>query len=65
MPFFDYQCQNCEHVFEVMQKVSDPAPTACPKCHEANLKKLLSAPSIQSSGSGGGGGHVHGPGCRH
>lgn len=65
MPFFDYQCQSCDHVFEVMQKLSDPAPAACPKCNEANLKKLLSAPAIQSSGGGGGGGHVHGPGCRH
>ncbi len=65
MPFFDYRCQACEHVFEVMQKASDPAPAECPKCHKADLRKLLSAPSVQSSGGGGGGGHVHGPGCRH
>jgi putative FmdB family regulatory protein len=65
MPFFDYQCLSCDHTFEVMQKASDPAPEACPSCHEGKLKKLLSAPAIQSSGGGGGGGHVHGPGCRH
>lgn len=65
MPFFDYLCLSCDHKFEVMQKASDPAPSACPACHDSKIKKLLSAPSIQSSGGGGGGGHVHGPGCRH
>mgnify|MGYP000989609889 CR=1 FL=1 len=66
MPFFDYRCLSCDHTFEVLQKASDPAPAECPACKNGEVKKLLSAPSIQSSGGGGGGGgHVHGPGCRH
>lgn len=63
MPFFDYHCASCDHRFEVLQKIDDPAPSACPSCNQAGPKKLLSAPAIQSSA--GGGGHVHGPGCRH
>lgn len=63
MPFYDYRCRNCEHQFEAMQKVNDPALTSCPSCNEDKLEKLVSAPAIQSSG--GGGGHVHGPGCNH
>lgn len=65
MPFFDYHCQNCDHTFEVLQKLNEPALSTCPSCNQEKLEKLLSAPAIQSSGGGGGGGHVHGPGCRH
>ena len=67
MPFYDYHCLNCDHTFEVLQKIDAPAPAACPSCDQGRLEKLLSAPALQSSGGGGGGGggHVHGPGCRH
>ncbi len=65
MPFYDYHCDNCDHRFEAMQKISDPALSVCPACNQERLRKLISAPAVQSSGGGGGGGHVHGPGCRH
>jgi putative FmdB family regulatory protein len=64
MPFYDYRCPNCGHRFEVLQKIGDPAPSACPACNGGEPERQLSAPAVQSSG-GGGGGHVHGPGCRH
>jgi len=63
MPFYDYNCLSCDHTFEVMHKLSDPAPAACPSCGDEKLEKAVSAPAIQSSG--GGSGHVHGPGCNH
>lgn len=71
MPFYDYHCLSCDHIFEVLQKVSDPAPAACPACDQGRIEKLLSAPALQSAGEAGGGGgsggggHVHGPGCSH
>ena len=76
MPFYDYHCLDCDHIFEVLQKLSDPAPAACPACHQGKLEKLLSTPALQSAGGGGGsgsggsgdsggGGHVHGPVCSH
>ncbi|MEJ5978032.1 zinc ribbon domain-containing protein [Novosphingobium sp. PS1R-30] len=62
MPFYDYSCLSCDHRFEVLQKLSDPAPRECPACGREGVEKQVSAPAIQSAS---GGGHVHGPGCRH
>lgn len=61
MPFFDYRCTQCDHRFEALQKVGEPALTKCPSCDQDGLEKLLAAPALQSSGAG----HVHGPGCNH
>jgi putative FmdB family regulatory protein len=36
---------------EIIQKISDPPYTHCPKCGGA-MKKLLSSPAIQFKGSG-------------
>ena len=64
MPFYDYRCLDCDHRFEVMQRIDEPAPAACPSCNQGRLEKLIAAPAIGGS-TAGGGGHVHGPGCRH
>lgn len=52
MPIYGYQCQACGHGFEVMQKMSDPAPDACPACGRAEIRKQLSAAGIQLKGNG-------------
>jgi len=52
VPIYGYQCQACGHVFELMQKMSDPAPTACPSCGKPELRKQLSAAGIQLKGGG-------------
>jgi putative FmdB family regulatory protein len=51
MPLYEYQCESCEHRFEKIQKYTDPAPDACPKCGGA-VRKLASSPAIQFKGSG-------------
>jgi putative FmdB family regulatory protein len=51
MPLYEYQCQACGERVEVIQKVSDPPYTHCPKCG-GEMKKLVSAPAIQFKGSG-------------
>jgi len=51
MPLYDYQCQSCGQVFEVMQKFSDEPL----KLHEScggTLDRLISAPALQFKGSG-------------
>jgi len=51
MPLYDYQCQSCGQVFEVMQKFSDEPL----KVHEScggTLDRLISAPALQFKGSG-------------
>lgn len=51
MPLYEYECENCGHRFEVIQKFSDAPLTECPKC-KGKVNKLLSSPAIQFKGSG-------------
>src|SRR5262245_23383462 len=51
MPLYEYQCDECGHRFEVIQKFSDPPIERCPKCNGA-VHKLQSAPAIQFKGTG-------------
>jgi putative FmdB family regulatory protein len=52
MPFYEYQCENCGHDLEVMQKVSDARLKKCPECGKSTLKRLMSAPVFRLKGSG-------------
>jgi len=52
MPFYEYQCSNCGHVLESMQKITDAPLRKCPECGKTTLKKLLSAPVFRLKGSG-------------
>ena len=40
MPTYGYRCTDCGHTFEVFQKITDPAVSACPECGAA-VKKVL------------------------
>jgi putative FmdB family regulatory protein len=52
MPLYEYRCDACGHVFEKIQKFSDPPVDVCPNCGERKVQKLLSSPAIQFKGSG-------------
>jgi len=53
MPIYEYQCEFCSHKFQLLQKMSDPAPTVCPNCNkEGGIKKLISQTSFELKGSG-------------
>jgi putative FmdB family regulatory protein len=51
MPLYEYQCENCGELFEVMQKFSDEPLTTHSKCG-GKVHRLLSAPALQFKGSG-------------
>ncbi len=51
MPLYEYQCQSCSDLSEVIQRMSDPPLETCESCG-GELKKLLSAPAFQFKGSG-------------
>jgi putative FmdB family regulatory protein len=51
MPLYEYQCDSCGSVFEVMQKFSDEPLTVHENCGGA-IHRLLSAPALQFKGSG-------------
>jgi putative FmdB family regulatory protein len=52
MPFYEYQCTNCGHHEEALQKVSDKPLKKCPNCGKNGLRKLMSAPVFRLKGSG-------------
>jgi putative FmdB family regulatory protein len=52
MPLYEYRCDACEHLFEVIQKFSDAPISVCPNCGKGPVVKLLSSPAIQFKGSG-------------
>ena len=51
MPVYEYQCQHCNHQFELRQKFSDPAASECPKCGGA-VQKMISATAFSLKGDG-------------
>lgn len=51
MPTYVYQCENCEHQFETIQKMTDDPLTECPEC-KGKIRRLLFPVGIVFKGSG-------------
>jgi putative FmdB family regulatory protein len=50
VPTYEYQCSQCQRVFEVRQRISEPALTTCEACG-GEVRRLLSpAPFILKGG---------------
>ena len=52
MPIYEYQCQDCDYVVEVLQKIADAPAVDCPSCGKPSLKKKISAAAFRLKGSG-------------
>lgn len=52
MPIYEYQCGDCGHRMEALQKISAAPLTDCPACHSDGLVKLVSASSFRLKGGG-------------
>lgn len=52
MPIYAFQCRECGHEFDRLQRVSDPDPDACPACSAQTVQRLPSAPSFRLAGAG-------------
>lgn len=52
MPIYEYQCDNCDHKLECIQKIDDDPLLTCPKCDQDSLRKLVSAASFRLKGTG-------------
>jgi len=52
MPIYEYQCRECSHRLEKLQKMSDAPLTLCPECGKAALSKLVSAAGFRLKGGG-------------
>jgi putative FmdB family regulatory protein len=52
MPIYAFECAACGHHFDRLQRLSDPDPTDCPSCNEAQVRRQLTAPQFRLAGAG-------------
>lgn len=52
MPIYEYQCKECGHQLEAIQKISAAPLSDCPECNKPALTKLISAAGFRLSGKG-------------
>ena len=51
MPIYEYRCPN-GHVFEIFQRMDDPAPEGCETCGAAPVHRVLFPVAVHFKGSG-------------
>lgn len=51
MPTYQYRCQSCDGLLEVVQSFTDDALTVCPECNGA-LRKVFNSVGVVFKGSG-------------
>ncbi|NPV73935.1 MAG: zinc ribbon domain-containing protein [Pelotomaculum sp.] len=49
MPIFEYKCNDCNRVSEILQLPGHNGEIACKGCGSTNLTKMISAPFLPSS----------------
>jgi putative FmdB family regulatory protein len=52
MPIYEFECTQCGHRFDRLQKLSDPDPANCPSCGAPQVHRRVSAPSFRLAGGG-------------
>jgi putative FmdB family regulatory protein len=51
VPIYEYQCEDCGHIFEIIQKFSDEPIASCTAC-SGPVRRLLSPPGLLFKGPG-------------
>ncbi len=47
MPIYEYRCEDCGKIFEILQKRTDPEECLkCLYCGSGQLKKMISVPTV-------------------
>ncbi len=52
MPIYEFECSQCGHRFDRLQKLSDADPAECPQCGAPKVQRRVSAPSFRLAGGG-------------
>jgi len=52
MPTYDYVCTKCGHEFELVQRITDPPRSRCPKCRGKVERKIGAGAGLLFKGSG-------------
>lgn len=52
MPIYAYRCNGCDAEFELLVRLSDETPPACPECESTDLARAVSrvAPPGKAAG---------------
>jgi putative FmdB family regulatory protein len=51
MPLYEYRCLSCGHRLELIQRMGEGPPAACPECG-GELKRVFGRVAVQFSGWG-------------
>ena len=51
MPIYEYRCPN-GHLFELFQRMGEPAPEVCEVCSEGPVERVLYPVAVHFKGSG-------------
>ena len=52
MPIYEYKCEGCGEVFEVLQRLSDPPPATHETCGSNRVHRVMSAAAFVFKGEG-------------
>jgi putative FmdB family regulatory protein len=52
VPIYEYLCEGCGTLTELMQKVGEPPPRKCPECGSRKIAKLVSRTTFRLKGGG-------------
>jgi putative FmdB family regulatory protein len=52
MPTYEYECVNCNKIFEVFQKITDEPLKKCPKCSKKINRLIGGGSGVIFKGSG-------------
>lgn len=50
MPIYEYQCEECDHNFEIEQGLKAKPKKKCPNCNKNSLERLIFSPLINMKG---------------
>ena len=51
MPIYEFKCNTCRHLFDVIESVHDhdEHKERCPKCNSEDIERVLGAVNVQTS----------------
>lgn len=52
MPIYEYRCEQCGNVFEMLQKIDAPSVVDCRYCKDGKAKRILSPAGFILQGEG-------------
>ena len=52
MPIYEFECRSCGHVWDELQKISDPDPDTCPNCANPVVVRRMTAAAFRLKGAG-------------